>query len=407
MKVFLLFTHIALRNVRRNARRSLFTIITIAFGLLCLIVFQALKVGLHREMVVSTVQLDAGSLQVHAADYEVNLAALKQIPEPEKVSAALAEINEKRFCRRIKSSALLLAGKKSSAVVLSGVDPADEPKVTFLSEKVVRGGYVNDEGGILIGGELAKSINVDIGEEVTLTAQNRQGLPVTEQLRVTGIYATELSSFNRSHVFMHLDDAQKFLHADNIITEIAVRTDSQNVHDVAKKLRAALSGKDYQIRTWQEIAPDVQQIINLNDATMQLLILIVFAIIAMGITNTMTMVIFERFRELGILSAIGTSPSGILTMVVMESFFLGAIASLIGSMAAAAACAYLGEYGIDLTSFTSSNQYFATSHVLKAHLLLKDLVIANVVTLTTAFIGGIYPAWKASRLKPVDAISHT
>ncbi len=406
MKAFLLFTHIALRNVRRNARRSLFTIIAIAFGLLCLIVFQALKVGLHREMVKSTVQLDAGSLEVHAAGYEVNLAALRQIPKPEKVSEALGAINEKRFSHRIKSSALLLAGKKSSSVVLSGIDPDEEPYVTFIAGKVVRGRYVNDEGGILIGGVLARSINVDVNEKVTLTAQDRQGLPVTGKFRVAGMYATELSSFDRTHVFMHLADAQEFLHADDIITEIAVRTD-QNESDIAGKLRAALSDKDYQVRTWKEIAPDVQQIIDLNDATMQLLILIVFAIIAMGITNTMTMVIFERFRELGILSAIGTAPSGILTMVVMESFFLGAIASLVGSIAALAACAYLGKYGIDLTSFTSSNQYFATSHVLKAHLLLKDLIIANVVTLATALIGGIYPAWKASRLKPVDAISHT
>ncbi|HEX7514876.1 MAG TPA: hypothetical protein VF393_04725, partial [archaeon] len=82
MKGFLLFTHIALRNVRRNARRSQFTIIAIAFCILCLIVFQALKAGLHRAMVRSTVQLDAGSLQVHAAGYEENLAALRQIPAP-------------------------------------------------------------------------------------------------------------------------------------------------------------------------------------------------------------------------------------------------------------------------------------------------------------------------------------
>ncbi|MBI5634389.1 MAG: ABC transporter permease [Nitrospirae bacterium] len=407
MKAFLLFSHIALRNVRRNARRSLFTIIAIAFGLLCLIVFQALKVGLHREMVISTVQLDAGTLQVHAAGYEMNLASIKKIPEPEKVIEAFGAIGEKHFSQRIKSSALLLAGKKSSSVVLSGIDPEEEPRVTFLSGRIVRGRYVNDEGGILIGDVLAKGIGVEIGDGVTLTAQDRQGLPVTRRFPVAGIYTTALSSFDRTHVFMHLADAQEFLHAEDIITEIAVRTDSQHENNAAEKLRAVLSDKDYQVRTWKEIAPDVQQIIDLNDATMQLLILIVFAIIAMGITNTMTMVIFERFRELGILSAIGTAPSGILTMVVMESFFLGAIASLVGSIAALAACAYLGKYGIDLTSFTSSNQYFATSHVLKAHLLLKDLVIANVVTLATALIGGIYPAWKASRLKPVDAISHT
>lgn len=406
VKTFLLFSHIAFRNVRRNARRSLFTILAIAFGLFCLIIFQALKVGLHREMVISTVQLDAGTLQIHAAGYEVNLAALKQVPDPGKVISALRMLGETRFSRRVKTSGLILSGGKSASLLLSGVDPDAEPGVTFISGKVVKGRYVSRNSGILLGEELAKSFGVQPGDEVTLMSQDMAGLPVTGRFPVTGIYRTELAAFDRSHAFMSIGLLQEFLHADGVVTEIALRSDSRDETALADSLGRSLPGKDYQIRTWKEIAPDVIQLIGLNDATMQLLILIVFAIIAMGITNTMTMVVFERFRELGIISAIGTTPSGILTMVVMESFCLGAAASLLGSAAAVAACAYLGRYGIDLTTFTSANQYFANSHVLKAHLLAKDLIAANAVTLITAVIGGIYPAWKASRLKPVDAIVH-
>jgi len=406
VKTFLLFSHIAFRNVRRNARRSLFTIIAIAFGLFCLVIFQALKVGLHREMVISTVQLDAGTLQVHAAGYEVNLAALKKMPDPEKVISVLREQGETRFSRRVKTSGLILSGKKSSSVLLSGVEPDVEPHVTFISGKIVKGSYVNTNNGILLGEELAQSIGILLGDEVTVMSQDMSGLPVSGKFPVVGVYRTELAAFDRSHAFLSIAQLQGFLHADGVVTEIAVRSDSRDESALADSLGRSLPAADYQIRTWKEIAPDVIQLIDLNDATMQLLILIVFAIIAMGITNTMTMVVFERFRELGIISAIGTPPSGILTMVVMESFCLGAVASLLGSAAAVAACGYLGRYGIDLTAFTSANQYFANSHVLKAHLLTKDLAAANAVTLFTAVIGGIYPAWKASRLKPVDAIAH-
>ncbi len=407
VKTFLLFAHIAFRNVRRNARRSLFTIVAIAFGLFCLIIFQALKVGLHREMVVSTVQLDAGTLQVHAAGYEVNLAALKKIPDPGKVIAALDQLGETRYGRRVKTSGLILSGKRSSSVLLSGVDPSEEQRVTFISGKVVGGSYVGRNSGIVLGEELAQSIGLGLGDEVTVMSQDMSGLPVTGKFPVTGIYRTELAAFDRTHAFLSIGRMQEFLHADDVVSEIAMRSDSRDEHALAERLALALPAADYQIRTWKEIAPDVIQLIDLNDATMQLLILIVFAIIAMGITNTMTMVVFERFRELGIISAIGTPPSGILMMVVMESCCLGAIASLLGSAAAVAACTYLGRYGIDLTAFTSANQYFANSHVLKAHLLTKDLLAANVITLLTAVVGGIYPAWKASRLKPVDAIAHT
>ncbi len=406
MKAFFLFARIALRNVRRNTRRSLLTIFAIAFGLLCLIVFEALKVGLHQEMIASTIGLDAASLQVHPRGHEIEPALMKPVPRPGKVYTALRKAGAEDFSPRLKTSALLLAGKKSSAVLLSGVGPAEEPKVTFISKKVLRGSYLTGDKRILIGEELARSLGVDVGGTVTVTAQDRHGMPVTEKFTVGGIYRTELASFDRIHVYLSLQTAQEFLKAGEMVTEIAVRTKPDSEKELAARLRAGLPGEDYRVRTWEEIAPDVKQLIGLNDATMNLLILIVFAIIAMGIANTMTMVVYERFRELGILAAIGTTPAGILIMVVLESFFLGAIAALIGSVSAAGVCAYLARYGIDLTQFTSANQYFANSHVLKAHLLAVDLVIANIVTVTTALVAGIYPAWKASRLKPVDAINH-
>jgi ABC-type lipoprotein release transport system permease subunit len=140
---------------------------------------------------------------------------------------------------------------------------------------------------------------------------------------------------------------------------------------------------------------------------MRLLILIVFFIVALGITNTMSMAIYERIRELGVLAAIGTTPTRIMGMVVIESCYLGIMASLIGSAAGILACAWLSRYGIDLSSFTSNNQYFASGHVLKAHLTAFDFFAANLTTLATALLAGLYPAWKGARLDPVTAMRHT
>jgi ABC-type lipoprotein release transport system permease subunit len=191
-----------------------------------------------------------------------------------------------------------------------------------------------------------------------------------------------------------------------MVTEIAVLTAPDDEGRVAARLERTLPSADYQVRTWREIAPDLSQLIEMNDATMRLLTLIVFAIVALGITNTMTMTVFERFRELGVLTAIGTPPEGILSMIALESLFSGVVAAVIGSLAGIAACAWLAGHGIDMTHFTSSNQYFAMSHVIKARLLPADLVFANVVTLVTSFLAGLYPAWKAARLEPVKAIGH-
>ncbi|MEJ2032274.1 MAG: ABC transporter permease [Deltaproteobacteria bacterium] len=401
-----MYGRIALRNIRRNSRRSALTILAVAFGLFCLIVFQALKEGLHQEMVTSTVRLDAGTLQIHAAGHEPNLAVLLPIPHPERAASALRQEGFTRFSRRLKAPTLLLAGEKSSSVLLAGVEPDSEAKVTMIGNRLTAGTYLTEPDALLLGQELAAELGVKVGGKVTLMAQNAFGRPTTRSFTVGGLYRTDLTSFDRTHIYLPLAAAQTFLDAKGEVTEIAVNSGLARIDQLTARLRELLPGDHYQVRSWAQVAPDVQQLIELNDATMDLLILIVFAIVALGITNTMNTVIFERFRELGILAAIGTEPAGILSMIVLESSFLGLIAAGLGSLAGTLACLYLHRYGIDLTSLTSANQYFATSHVLKAVLTWPDLLEAVGVTLATAVLAGIYPAWKGARLKPVKAILH-
>jgi len=400
-----LFSSIGAKNIFRNRRRSFFTISAIGFGLLCLIVFQALKVGLHREMVRSTVGMEAGSLQIHAAGFKRNLANIRPVSEPERVFAQLLSINLNSFAPRLKAPGLVLAGQASSTVLVSGIEPEAEARTTFISQRVVKGNYLAD-GGVLVGAALAGDLGVGLGDDIKLMVQTRAGKSAARVYPVTGIYETALASFDRTRIFLRLSDARDFLRAEGATGEIAVAAPEGEEAAYAEKLAAMLPSDKYLIQTWKEVVPDVEQLIRLNDSTMGLLIVIVFAIAALGIANTMSMSVFERFHEFGVLASVGTKPSGIFGMIVFESFFLGVAASIAGSLAGAALCAYLARYGVDLTSMTSTNQYFATSHVLKAHLLPGDLLAANLVAMATALAAGIYPAIKAVRLQPVDALEH-
>ncbi|MBI5556962.1 MAG: ABC transporter permease [Deltaproteobacteria bacterium] len=406
MKTFLVLARIGFRNIRRNVRRSLLTILAISFGLFCLIVFQALKAGLHKEMVSSTLGLDAGTIQVHAAGYEANTAVIQPMANIAEAKRTLATLGLTRFSERIKSPALLLAGRKSSAILLAGVLPGDEQQVTFIGRKMVEGSYLAEADRLLLGSPLAVSLGVRSGDEVVLMAQGMLGRPATRKFVIGGIYQTDLATFDRSHVYLPLPAAQHFLGADEVVTEIALLTEAERAQSLATALREKLDPGLFQVSSWQKVAPDLDQLIKLNDATMGLLVFIVFAIVAMGITNTMTTVIFERFREFGILNAIGTGPTAIVSLVVLESLFLGLIATILGLLAGIAACSWLQRYGLDLSSFISANQYFASGHVLKAHVLAEDLVSSALVTLATAIVAGIYPAWKASRMDPVKALLH-
>jgi ABC-type lipoprotein release transport system permease subunit len=405
MNMVLMYSRIGLRNIRRNGRRSMFTILAIGFGLFCLIVFQALKVGLHREMLHSTLNLDAGAIQVHASGYEPNLALIKPIEPMERIRSVLVEQGIVRSAERIKSPGLVLAGQRSSSVLLSGVVPDQERQVTFIAEKMQKGSYLEEPNALLLGKALADSLQVSPGDKVTLMVQTMFGKAAARKFLVGGIYQTELSSFDQNHVYLNLAAAQDFLGAEGVVSEIALRLSLTEAAEEASLLQKRL-GSLFQVRSWEQNLPDLAQLIELNDTTMGLLVFIIFAIVAMGITNTMTTVIFERFSEFGTLAAIGTSPRGIVSLVVLESLFLGAFAACIGGLAGIATCFWLARHGLDLSRFISSNQYFSSGHVLRAFLLPEDFLFAVLVTLATSFVAGLYPAMKAGRLEPVEALVH-
>lgn len=393
----------AWRNLRRNLRRSLLGGLAMVFGLLCLLVFQALKVGLHEEMVLSVTRLDTAALQIVPAGYRPGLTRLQPLPHPERVAEVLQREDGLHYAARLKAPVLAMAGAGSASALLSGIEPEREAELTLIAGRVQQGGYL-DRPGVLLGAELAESLGLQVGDQLKLLARSLFGQPVSRSLPVAGIYRTELESFDRNHLFVSLATAQQLLGAEGVVSEFAVALPPGEVSSLAARLRQGLDPASYHVASWRELAPDVVQLIELNDTTMGLLAVIVFAIVALGIANAMSMSVYERFREFGILAALGSRPVGIVKLVLRESLLLGCAAALAGSLLGAALCAYLGAVGLDLSGFTSANNYFASSHVIHARLLPVDLLAANLLTLATAVVAGCYPAVKAARLSPVEAL---
>lgn len=408
MHKFRLQTAIALRNIFRQPRRSGLTVLAISFSVFCVIVFQALKVGMHQKMIDSALSLDLGTIQIHRTGYEANVTLFQSLPGADSLEKTLTETGFTAYSSRVKAPALILAGQRSSSVLLSGIRPEQEKDVTLIHRRLTAGEYLPaGRESLLISRGLADSLKLGVDDDVSLMLQDVFGQPVVKKIRISGMYETGLSSFDRHHLYLPLATLQNFLAADNEVTEIALAADPGE----ARRLSALLTGKTepdkHQITPWQEMAPDIVQLMELNDATFKLLVGILFIIAAMGIANTMNTVIFERFREFGTIAAIGTTPAEIVTMVSLESLFLGGFACTAGTSAALLACAFLGLHGVDLSHFTSANQYFTAGAVLRPSVLPGDVASANVITMLTALLAGLYPAVKASRLNPVDALNYT
>ena len=401
-------TAIALRNIFRQPRRSALTILAISFSVFCVIVFQALKVGMHQKMIDSALSLDLGTIQIHRAGYEANITLFQSLPEADTLLQTLAETGFTAYSPRIKAPALILAGQRSSSVLLSGIHPEQEQNVTLIQRRLTEGEYLPPgRESLLISQGLADNLKLRVGDDVSLMLQDVFGKPVVKKIRISGLYNTGLSSFDMHHLYLPLPTLQDFLAAGNEVTEIALAADPGEAKRLAALLAEKTDPEKHRITPWQEMAPDIVQLMELNDATFKLLVVIIFFIAAMGIANTMNSVIFERFREFGTIAAIGTTPAEIVTMVSLESLFLGVFACAAGTTAALLVCSFLGVHGVDLSHFTSSNQYFTAGAVLRPAILPGDIASANVITMFTALVAGLYPALKASRLNPVDALNYT
>lgn len=362
---------------------------------------------MHQKMIEGALSLDHGTIQIHAEEYEPNVTLFQSLPDFKELEKKLTANNITAFSPRIKAPALILAGPRSSSILLSGILPDQEKNITLIHRKMTDGHYLSlKTDSLVMGRVLAESLKLQVGDKVSLMLQDVYGQAVIKKIPIGGLYDTGLSSFDRSHLYLPLSTLQKLLKAENEITEIAVWTKPAKAEQISTLLAADLKKGTFQVTPWQEMAPDLVQLMELNNATFNLLLIIIFFIVAMGIANTMNSVIFERFREFGTIAAIGTTPAEIITLVSFESFFLGIFACLTGTITALLACTYLHFHGIDLSHFTSSNQYFAAGSVLKAHVLAKDIISANLITLLTALLAGFYPAIKAARLNPVDALNY-
>jgi len=405
MKALAITILLAFRNLSRNRRRSALTITAIAFALVCLLIFGALKEGLHQTMISTTTDTDLGAIQIHGQGYAPNLVSLTTLPDPDRVTGDLNALGLTAFARRLKANGLILAGAKSAAVVLHGVIAEEEQRVTIVHQRIVAGSPPNEGREVMIGQGLAASLGLGVGDQLTVMSQDLFGTPASRKFTITGLFHTGVAAFDLGHIFLPLAGLQAFIDAEGMISEIAIAKTGGPLAPEILRLRQRLDHR-YQVSAWQELAPDVTQLIALNDSTMAILIGIVFLIVAMGIVNTMTTITFERFREFGIIAAMGATPAGIMALVSAEAMAMGLMASIAGTVTGVAVCLYLARYGIDLTALTSTNQYFSNTHVLKAVLDWRTVAATNGFTLITALIAGLSPAWSAARQNPAQALSH-
>jgi len=377
-----------------------------------MVVLGALWQGMVNQMIKNGVATMTGHLQIHQKDYRNDPVVENSIPDPDRVEKVLGEhLPEKTaWSSRIRVTAVAANARHSAGVTIIGIDPDREAAVSFIAGAVRQGRYLqaDDRYGILIGRALADKFATKLGRKVVLMSQNTEREIGSRAFRITGIFRAEMEATEKQLVFITKPAARKLLKLGVGVSEYSIvlpEEDPPDLETLVGTLRANLSADDL-VEGWPEILPMVKTYVELIQSWNWIWYLVVFIAMGFGIVNTMLMAVYERMREFGVLKALGMQPGWIVKDVLTESFFLLLGGMLIGNGAAFLTVLIFSRTGIDLSAFAAGAEYAGIAKIIYPALSFRDVGFANLMVFLLGMLISLYPAIRAARFTPVEAMTH-
>lgn len=395
---------IAYRNLGRNRRRSFFSALGLALGLALLLLMASFIRGEINSALDYTIRLQSGHLQIRAPSYDESKTSLKWddlIQDPQALAAQLIALPQvKDATPRLYATAILVSQKQSVGVRVFGIDPqatANQP----YREGIISGQFLtpDDREGLLLGQPLAQKLGLQTGDRVNLSVNTANGDVDEQVFIVRGIFSTGTNAFDNATILLPLAKAQAITQADNHASVIFIfLKDSRYTDQVAN----SLSNLPYKILTWRTMNDLIIQTEDMANAYMMIFYLIVLAITASVIVNTLIMAVFERMREIGILTAIGWRTWEILLLFLAETALLTIAGIGLGLIIGLLIIAYFSSHGFYIGNMGISG--YLIGNMIYTELTFSDTLKLSLITLLITLIAGLYPAILAARLEPVNAL---
>jgi putative ABC transport system permease protein len=403
----MMLLRMAWRNLWRNPRRSVVTILAMTLALWVMVLYSGLIEGYWRGMERGVVDLEFGDVQIHARGFLESPSLHKTIADPDAVLARLDELGYPASAR-LMGGGLAAFGDQSAGVSLRGVDVRRDARVSRINQAVATGSWLDptDPKGVVIGGRLAKALGVTVGEELVIVSQGADGSLANDLFRVRGVLMTVADGTDRTAVFMNTAAFRELLVLPRGAHEIVVRR-PEGVPLAAAGVAVKKVAGDLDVRTWAELLPVVASMLESTRSMVFVIFAIVYLGVAILVLNAMLMAVFERIRELGVLKALGVGPLRVLGLILLESALQTGVAVLAGLTLALPAAYYLSEHGIDagrLGGATVAGHAMPSIWygVYSAHTVSGPLVML----LGMVLLGVLYPATKAAWIRPVSAMRH-
>jgi putative ABC transport system permease protein len=407
-----LTVRLAWRNVWRNPRRTALTVAATVFAVVLVVFFVALAAGLHEKMIEDAVRVHSGHVTIMGRGYLENQTLEQFIRLDEPLKTLLRRTPGIRgYAPRVIGFALISKDSATQGIAVFGVDPRREGSVTTLPERVRQGAFLSPNGRheIVLGERLAENLGAHLGDKLLLYSVAYSLETAYDLFSVAGVMKLPEPALDRSVAVISLKDAQDFFVYGDRITEVAILArDAGSAPALAATLKrelAGMSGENAEVHTWEQVIPELQQFIFLDDAGMYMLLVILIVVVGFGILNTILMAILERRRELGVVLALGLPPGAMFRLVYLESMFLAGIGLALGLAGGVVLVLHFVAHPVHLTGTAAGAlELWGIEPVLTWKLKPLNPIGSTITILGVAALAALYPALKASRARPVDAL---
>ncbi|MBN3035900.1 MAG: ABC transporter permease [Bacteroidales bacterium] len=397
----------AWRNLWRNRRRTTITMASIFFGVLFSTIMTSMQEGMYGRMIDNIVKFYTGYLQIQHPDYQDKKTINHTFQPADSVYRSLRAIKEvSQFVPRLESFTLISIGDETKGGALIGIDPEQENKLTGLKKWVKKGQYLTPgSDGILLTANLARNLDVKIGDTLILLSQGYHGASAEGLFPLQGILEFPSPQLNNMGGYVTLEKAREFYWTGDRVTSIVVMLQNHNDLPGVNQSLQSRFGDHYGIQTWNEMQPDLKQMIQADRAGALVMKAILYMLIGFGILGTIIMMLSERRKEIGVMIAIGMKKQKLIQIMIYETVMigiLGVIAGFIGSIPVIAffvnnpipfpeeAARSFAEFGWEPVIYFSSRLPVFTNQVLTVFLITLAI--------------SIYPMMHILRLRAVNAL---
>ncbi len=399
----------AWRNIGRNRRRSVLSALAIgaAFGLL--IFAMSLQRGSYADMIQNTVRVRTGHLQVQKKGYWPECLLSDKLHPAGLLETVDALPGVLGVAPRVTTAALVCRGD-TFGVAVFGIDPERERRVSTLESIVCLGQFLdpNDAQGALLGQTLANNLSVRLGDEIVFIGQGADGSMAAGRLTVRGLFKSGMGDLDRLTIFAHLGAIQEAFSMGGDVTEIAVllRSERQRI-PMESRIRETLAQQgrtDADVLGWPTLMPGVEQSIRIDWNSGLIMYAALVLVVGFGIANTFLMAYMERVHELGVLLALGMTPARVARMVYLESVLLVGLGLLLGLATGIPITLYYRSRGLDFGLEETVTAQYGMSSIVHPQPDAAALGWAAGIVLVISLVVAVYPAVKAARVRPVEAL---